>query len=119
MQTVRVVPRQNELDHTWHISCLKYLGHELELDHLWWCSVRAVICFIDSLEPILSEPRVVVPGGSKVKRVLTVEVDVVGSSTARDSFILLIIDRPKARERELAKFDADRRAVGNAPPYAR
>ena len=40
------------------------------------------------------------------------EVDVVVSSPARNSFILIIIsiiDRPKARERELAKFDAHRR----------
>ena len=48
-----------------------------------------------------------VPGGPIVSRV-TIEVEGVGSKLTRDSF--LQIDRPKARERELVKFDANRRA---------
>ena len=55
--------------------------------------------------------KVDIPGCSIMSRV-TIEVDVVVSSPARNSSILiviLIIDRPKARERELAKFDAHRR----------
>ena len=42
------------------------------------------------------------PGGPKVCRVTT-EVEVVGSNLTTDYFFQ--IDRPKARERELAKFD--------------
>ena len=61
-----------------------------------------------------------VPGGPAVSRVTT-EVEVVVSSLTRYSFFQT--DRPKARERELAKFDANRRACklksGNAEPYAR
>ena len=44
------------------------------------------------------------PIGSRV----TVEVVVVGSNLTWDSW--LPIDRPKARERELAKFNSNRRA---------
>ena len=43
-----------------------------------------------------------------VRRVATIEVEVVDSSPARDSFFR--IGRPKLRERELAKFDAKRPA---------
>ena len=49
--------------------------------------------------------RAGVPGGSVVFRV-TGRIDVVGSSSARDSFLISIIDRPKVRDRKLAKFDA-------------
>ena len=48
-----------------------------------------------------------VPGGPIVSRV-TIEGEVVGSNLTWDSF--LQVDRPKARERELAKSDATRRA---------
>ena len=48
-----------------------------------------------------------VPGGPTVSRV-TIEVEVVGYNLTRDSF--LQFDRPKAREREFAKFDPNRRA---------
>ena len=47
-----------------------------------------------------------IPFGPIVSRV-TIEVDVVGSNLTRDAF--LQIDRPNARERELAEFDAYRR----------
>ena len=46
-----------------------------------------------------------VPGGPIVGRV-TIEVEVIGSKLPRDSFFR--IDRPKARERVLAKFDVNR-----------
>ena len=46
-------------------------------------------------------------GSSIVSRV-TIEVEVVGSNLIRDPFFQ--IDRPKARDRELPKFDATRRA---------
>ena len=39
---------------------------------------------------------------------VTIEVDVVGSNPARDSF--LQIDRPEVVEREMAKLDGNRRA---------
>ena len=48
-----------------------------------------------------------VAGGSIVSCV-TAEVDIVGSSPTRKSF--LQIDRPKVRERELAEVGAKRRA---------
>ena len=49
-----------------------------------------------------------VPRGPTVSRA-TIEVAVVGSKLARDSF--LPVDRSKARERDLAKFGANRRAL--------
>ena len=61
-----------------------------------------------------------VPGGPIVS-CATIEVEVVGSNPTRGS--CLQTDRPKARERELAKFDANRRAKEaeswNAEPYTR
>ena len=59
-----------------------------------------------------------VPGSSLISRVT---IEVTGSSPVRNSF--LQIDRPKVRERELAKIDAKRRAkklkCGNAQMKAR
>ena len=50
-----------------------------------------------------------VPGGpTRVISRVTMEVEVVGSNRTRDS--LFQIDRPKARERELAKINENRRA---------
>ena len=61
-----------------------------------------------------------VPVGPIVSRI-TIEVDVVGSNLHKG---LLRIDRPKARERELAKksiqIDEHKKLKsGNAEPYAR
>ena len=63
-----------------------------------------------------------VPGGPIiVVRRVTIEVDVVGSSPARNYFLQIV--RPKVRERESAKFDTKRREVikpetsENAEPY--
>ena len=50
-----------------------------------------------------------VAAGPIVSRV-TAEVEVVGSSLTRKSCSFLRIDRPKARQRDLAKVDANRRA---------
>ena len=48
-------------------------------------------------------PETVVPGRPILSRV-NIEVEVESSNVTRDSF--LQIDRPKAREREMAEFDA-------------
>ena len=58
-------------------------------------------------EVSMSFRRAGVPGASTVSRA-TIEVNVVGPSPTRDSF--LQIDRPKVRERELAEVGAKRRA---------